>query len=109
MAAQTPAATDLKSAFKVGDKVTWKSQANGHWSTKTGEVVAVIPADTSLRNVLENGDVTSKKYAGMNRMTGSMGFRHHESFLVAVPAKGKGKPNIYWPVASSLELAQTKA
>lgn len=104
MAAQTSAATDLKSTFKVGDKVTWTSQANGHSSTKTGEIVATIPAnEMSEPFIAECGG--AKKFANTSKILGYSS-RKHESFLVAVPA-GKGKPRLYWPLASKLEAAKS--
>lgn len=33
--------------FKVGQKVTWKSQAGGYMKTKTGKIVGIIKAGTA--------------------------------------------------------------
>lgn len=41
--------------FKIGDQVTWKSQANGGWKTKTGTITRVFPA---WRNDPEAYEVT---------------------------------------------------
>ena len=52
--------------FKIGDRVTWSSQAGGRTVTKTGEVVEVVPA-------LERPKTKIK----------GMGFhRDHESYIV---------------------------
>jgi hypothetical protein len=35
--------------FKLGDTVTWRSQAGGNWKTKTGVIVEVRPDGYKLR------------------------------------------------------------
>ena len=40
-------ATYAKVMIKVGDKVTWESQARGSWVEKRGTVVAVVPPGES--------------------------------------------------------------
>lgn len=68
--------------FRVGDVVTWSSQAAGSWKTKTGTVTHVYRL---------NGVV--KQYA------------------VKVPPKegSKAKPKMYYPRASALKKAQQPA
>lgn len=65
--------------FKKGDKVTWTSQANGSWKTKTGVIKHVYTfRDGSVRGV-----------------------------DVEVPPKegSKAKPKMYYPRISALKLA----
>jgi hypothetical protein len=84
--------------FKTGDNVSWSSQANGSPKIKTGEVVFVLPArSTPYRFVNE---LKSKfNCAAVDARTLS---RDHESYLVAVPARKKGKPRLYWPRVNGL-------
>lgn len=64
--------------FAVGDTVTWESQANGSWKTKTGVVKFV-----------HSRDGVPYQYA------------------VSVPPKegSKAKPKMYYPRASALKRA----
>lgn len=88
-----------KHKFKVGDSVSWTSQAGGSWKPKVGTVIEVVPSDHP-----------PTKYAGTST-------RGHESYVVKVagrPAKtSKGsaehvrvKDETYWPVRSQLEPAK---
>lgn len=36
--------------LKLGDVVTWRSQANGYWAEKTGTIIAVMNPGTSYSN-----------------------------------------------------------
>lgn len=65
--------------FKKGDLVTWTSQANGSWKTKTGTVEHVYE---------RNGKVT--QYA----------------VSVKPPEGSKAKPKMYYPRASALKPAE---
>lgn len=73
--------TSLESGmkFKVGDKVTWTSAANGSWKEKTGEIVQVVKG--------RRGEP--------------------ERYKVSVPTgtTGKAKPKIYMPRTSALKPA----
>ena len=78
--------------MKLGDKVTWTSQAGSTERTKIGEIIEVVP---------ENKYPLKKK--------GDIGMpRNHESYVVrAYPViKNKPKKNtkLYWPRASQLKL-----
>ena len=70
--------------FKIGDQVSWSSQANSSWTTKDGVVVEVVPVggrpDTSRWPVL--------KGCGWGR--------NHVSYIVTVGRKA------YWPIVSKL-------
>ena len=86
--------------YKVGDKVTWKSQASGRTKSKTGVVVAVIPSGTNFiayENDLLNEYKCRSAYGGGSR-------RNHESYAVLVP-NGSGKGVLYWPRVSALSAA----
>lgn len=69
--------------FKIGDQVTWTSSAAGVTKTKVGQVTAIILP----------GNVPAS-------VKGTGGPRKHESYVVFIPNRGKGK--FYWPVASLL-------
>lgn len=69
-------------AFKLNDKVSWKSQANGSMTEKTGIIVEVVP---------------SRKYPVVTNVTGSS-WRDHESYVVKVGSK------YYWARVSHLSL-----
>jgi hypothetical protein len=86
-------------SFAVGDRVTWKSQASGHWKQKTGTVVEVVPAFKIPRD----------KNFGSNR--------RHESYIVEVTFEPKRStsaiksvrtknPERYWPRVSNLRLVK---
>lgn len=68
----------MEQAFKVGDVVTWTSQAAGVWKTKTGTVVHIYE---------RNGKITQ--------------------YAVSVPPKegSKARPKMYYPRASALSKA----
>jgi hypothetical protein len=80
-------------AFAVGERVTWRSQAQGSAMTKTGVIVEVVPPNV-------RPDTTGRP--GLN----GCGFgRNHESYIVEVARGPKAKPRHYWPVASILRFA----
>ena len=72
--------------MKIGDIVTWTSQSQGFVRTKTGVIMAVVPAGGEADRFGKIGSV------GMPR--------NHESYLVRVEAK------LYWPRVSKLKLAK---
>lgn len=73
--------------FKVGDGVTWTSQAGGYSKVKTGAVVEVIPPGKRPECVP------------------GCGFsRKHESYVIAV--KRPRSVALYWPNVSALEKAK---
>ena len=93
----------MSERFSVGDEVEWISQAGGHWTTKQGEVVAVIPAgdpiNKHLCRVMHDFNIWRKHlaYGG--------GFRRsEESYLVLI---GRNDPNVktmlYWPRTKHLK------
>lgn len=77
--------------FEVGDKVVWTSQAAGSWRTKTGTVVAVVPAFHYPPRV-------------QPPLIDAGGSRDHTSYVVHVPTpSGKGAGKHYWPRVHNLK------
>lgn len=83
--------------FKVGDKVTWVSQAGGHTKVKSGVVEEVVkPGGRPSREAFES------LYTG----NGIGAPRKHQSYVVRVPgATSKAAGAVYWPRAASLQPA----
>lgn len=79
--------------MRVGDLVTWKSQATGTVKTKRGEIVEVVPANESPKTPMR----------GISALT-----RNHESYIVHV-GSGTGMRNFYWPLVSRLNLVTPAA
>lgn len=78
--------------FKVGDKVTWTSQAGGFAATKVGEVIEIVPPNTR----------PNIKGPGMNR--------DHESYIVRAytqHAETK-RTRKYWPRVNQLARYEPK-
>lgn len=87
--------------FKLGDSVTWDSQAGGSFREKTGVIVEVIPPKGKFSNAIR------EKYLDLFKGAG-VGFPRPEvSYIVAVPQgkTGKAKPKHYWPRTSALRLS----
>jgi len=72
--------------MKIGDKVTWESQAGGYRKTKIGEIVDVVPAGN--RPSVDNFPDLHKAGVGWGR--------NHRSYVVRV-----GKKH-YWPIVKNL-------
>lgn len=75
-------------SMKVGDEVTWTSQAGGYTRTKRGTIVAVVPARRDPRGYIPRG----------RRLDGPGLPRDHESYLVDA-----GRHGLYWPRVSALK------
>lgn len=92
-------------ALKIGEKVSWSSQAQGCSSKKVGTIVQVIPAGSWLKDVVTQ-DEAKKEFS---LRTDFAGFpRDHESYLVAVPGNSdRAKKRLYWPRVSSLKTADS--
>jgi hypothetical protein len=80
----------IGNGFRVGDSVSWRSQAGGYWKEKVGVVVFVVPAGVPPHHVLRSSDDFHGDFA--------LGGRDHETYLVQI---GKSK-NLYWPRVSAL-------
>lgn len=80
--------------FKIGDIVTWTSQAQGSAKTKTGRIEVVKAAGAGL----SEDQIRELRGAGLPRP--------QESYLVRVPgATARARGKLYWPVASLLNGA----
>ena len=88
--------------FAVGAQVTWSSQAGGNTTTKTGEVVAIVPPKTQP-NVWK----LAEKHGGISEYGGGMS-RPHVSYIVMVKPTPKSKPRLYWPLANKLQAVEAK-
>ena len=92
-------------AFKVGDRVSWSSQAGGFIKVKYGDVVAVVPARAPPGP--HRAAVVERLGCGIDRCDGGGLMRRHESYLVLVAAGGgKARPKLYWPVVSRLKKVE---
>ena len=77
-------------SFKLGDRVTWTSQAGGCTRTKTGEVVEVVPAFERPKT----------------HVTGMGYHRNHESYAVrASKTTDRKREAFYWPRVNQLKKA----
>lgn len=92
--AATPPSASTDGKFKVGDRVTWRSQAGGVAKTKVGTVAYVVPPRRRLRDEVLMLRELPKGYYGSTR--------GHESYLVRI---GK-RTRLNWPVVSRLSLVQ---
>lgn len=91
--------------LRVGDNVTWTSQAGGNTKTKTGKVIAVIPGGPSSAEQADK-EIRSRQRAGTHRSAFGGGWsRAEESYVVEVPQGPKAKPVLYWPKANALQKA----
>lgn len=96
--------------FRLGDHVTWTSQANGSAITKTGEIVSIVPANMPLYTWLRRAGLAGKMY-DRTPLDGASGGRVRESYLIAVTTMsptGKVRPRqkLYWPDVRRLRHAE---
>ena len=90
----------MKNEFKIGDKVRWKSQANGSWTEKVGTVVCVLnPKKTrSTKGYVDKFPNHLKMFDG-----GRFYNQTDTYYLVEVLTGPKSKPRLYFPRPSSLK------
>jgi hypothetical protein len=81
--------------FGTGDKVTWVS--NG--ITKEGRIVAEVPPNAELTPILNDFSKDQWSY-----QLGSLSPRPDVSFLVSVVENENGKPKLYRPLTSKLNM-----
>ncbi|WP_285905140.1 hypothetical protein [Pseudodesulfovibrio pelocollis] len=88
--------------FKAGDTVTWTSKSGGFSKTKSGKVIAVVPAKTPFEKVIDQHKITQENFnLSPAKMPGAP--RDHESYVVFVePESKRAKGRIYWPNVSGL-------
>ena len=88
-------------SFKLGNVVTWTSQAQGTAKTKTGNVLAIVPPGVKAVDVLVK--VVTERHASL---TGVGMSRNAESYLIEVPGPTpSSKMRLYWPNVAALSLA----
>jgi hypothetical protein len=85
--------------FQPGDTITWTSQAGGKSKTKTGKVIAVLPANKSVAQFYREGGIVGDFQ--LTRIPIIISSRNHESYLIQV---GKSK-RLYWPLVKYLNAA----
>jgi hypothetical protein len=95
--------------MNIGDTVTWRSQAQGSWTEKTGIIIHVVaPRERMDRAKTE----AICKAAGYDDVAFRADFgsipRKFESYLVIIPPSGKRKPALYWPRVSQLALVSAR-
>lgn len=84
--------------MKVGDKVTWESQAQGSWTEKHGVVVADVPAGVSAKQYIPTS--AKKSHSKVDQDISKI-----DRVLVAVPAGKDGQiTHYYCPRKSIVEL-----
>lgn len=89
--------------FKVGDKVTWTSQAQGSTKTKTGSVVRILLSSEFVRG-LNAYRVAINEFPGHKRMFDGylIPGRSNVGYLVEVITGKNAKPRLYMPYPSKL-------
>ncbi|MBR8194134.1 hypothetical protein KDW82_34550 [Burkholderia vietnamiensis] len=89
----------METQFKVGDTVTWSSQASGFAKTKTGVIEQVVQAKAYPDR---------ERFPQLYRGSGTGLYRDHESYVVRVPGKTpKSAGKLYWPRAGALKVGQS--
>jgi hypothetical protein len=97
----------LTSKFKIGDEVTWKSQANGSSVVKTGLVFCVVKAGQPMNRVKAQSALSAQYCDSATWATDFGGFpRKEQSYLVVVPGSVTRAPRVYWPRTSALSLIE---
>jgi hypothetical protein len=93
--------------MNIGDTVTWRSQAQGRWTEKTGIVIYVVAPRERMDRLKADVICASAGYDDVSYRAdfGSIP-RKFESYLVIIPPTGKRKPALYWPRTSQLILAE---
>ena len=89
--------------YKVGDRVTWKSQANGGLKEKRGVVFCVIPPGVSMNKIKAQAELSRQFCDHATWATDFAGLsRKEESYLVVVSGSSRQLPRVYWPRSSAL-------
>lgn len=82
--------------FKIGDTVSWTSQAGGHRKKKIGKVIAVIQPNELPQYVIPKIFLQTAPYKLM--FDRPMSPRGKHSYLIAMkPGPKGGKAKVYWP------------
>mgnify|MGYP007098669610 CR=1 FL=1 len=80
--------------MKAGDKVTWKSQAGGSWTEKTGTVIREVPSGESAKQYVPDG--IKKSHVKFDNVS------KNDRVLVAVQNGKDGKITHYYCPRSSV-------
>jgi hypothetical protein len=92
-----------RETFKLGETVSWLSQAGGFDARKTGEIVAVMPPKChDIPGLMRQ---LGEKYNCV-KQSGWGYCRDHESYVILVRPMGKARPRLYWPVVSLLHRVE---
>ena len=100
----------IEKTFALGDAVTWTSQANASIRTKTGTIVAVVPANIAVGAYIDQrASLSAYKYDMSSIAWGYV--RPTTSYLVAVTmvsrtGKLRDRQRLYWPRVSALRQAE---
>ena len=109
-----------RSEIKLGDRVTWKSQAGGHWSRKYGTIIYKGEPSLSLNRVVEDTanwldeasrNVVNTASNNQRRFDGGgqgvlVAVDYLEKLSDPVEVKRFNKQRIYAPRASQLEKTE---
>jgi hypothetical protein len=95
-----------KPLFQIGDQVTWRSQAGGSSTEKTGKIMAIVPSGTDVWSAVDVMDDPFSFAWRIDRQ--SRIARRHESYLVSV-TRDSGKPLLYWPRINTLRCYQDRS
>jgi len=89
--------------FKIGDLVTWASQAQGRNKVKTGKVVYIL--NGKARNWRDYPyAIVERLFPNHKKMFDGLSVPCNAEigYLVEVLAEGKGKPKLYMPYPNKL-------
>lgn len=75
--------------IKPGDTVTWTSQASGSTKTKTGKVMAIVPAEANVMKLIPGSAKRSHIKIDMPKSI-------YNRVLIAVPTGKEGKITHYY-------------
>lgn len=98
-----------KIEFKVGDKVTWESQAQGSTKTKTGIVVAVLSSKKYGYGLRKSVFImANRKFPKHTLMFSGDGIPGNSEigYLVEVITGKKANPKLYMPYPSKLRKVE---
>lgn len=82
--------------FNIGDIVEWTSQSGGYTRTKSGEIVAIVPAEDWAQKHFEKLGLKQNSSCGYGMP------RNHESYLVKI------KNRCYFPRVKKLKRLNTE-
>lgn len=88
--------------FKIGDRVSWTSQAGSYYTSKTGYVSEVIPAKVSPRSYFAKFERDRERYHMVSGSSYCLA-RKMESYIVLVDGGPRGKKMVYWPAPARLK------